>query len=114
MIKCGRLIEPLPRRPMDRDDLSKDAYRAVIVDSDRLHQDLTLRFGLLAEGCSDEYAFLEECRLLTLELKRLKPNDFADIFFDNPPEMSALKKTLDSILQNIAKVQRVPLKKRRI
>jgi len=98
---------------MDTDDLSKDAYRAVIVESDRLHRDLTLKFGLLSEDCSDEDEFLEECKLLTLELKRLKPNDFADVFFDNPPEMSRLRKTLDLILQNIDKVQSVPLKKRR-
>ena len=98
---------------MDTDDLSKDAYRAVIVESDRLHPDLTLKFGLLSEDCADEAEFLDECKLLALELKQLKPHDFAHVFFDNPPDMSALKKTLDLILQNIDKVQSVPLKKRR-
>jgi hypothetical protein len=98
---------------MDTDDLSEDAYAAVIIEAERFHHDLTLQFGLLAEDCSDEDEYLQECKRLILELKQLKPEDFQDIFFDDPPAMSDLVRTLDVISHNIDKVTSVPLKKRR-
>jgi hypothetical protein len=47
---------------MDTDDLSVEAYKAVILESGKFHADLILQFGLLAEDCNDEGEFLAASR----------------------------------------------------
>ena len=36
---------------MDTDDLSNEAYEAVIIEAERFHHNLTLHFGVLADDC---------------------------------------------------------------
>jgi len=36
---------------MDTDDLSREAYDAIIIEAERLAHDLTLHFGVLSSSC---------------------------------------------------------------
>jgi len=53
---------------MDTDDLSEQTYKGVIVEADIFNDDLGLRFGLLAEKCSDDDSFLKLSEALIKEL----------------------------------------------
>ena len=96
---------------MDTDDLSEEAYEAVIAESDRFHEDLTLQFGLLAEDCMDEKEYLEECRKLIFEIRQLKQDELEDIFFEDIPPLPQLRAVLDKLLRNIDRVINNSIKK---
>ena len=49
---------------MDTDDLSREAYEAIIIEAERFSHDLTLRFGVLSSKCQDESEFIEKSRKL--------------------------------------------------
>jgi hypothetical protein len=97
---------------MDTDDLSTQAYKAVIIEAEKFHHDLMLQFGLLADECSDEDEYLEKSIQLISELRTLKPGDLDEVFFDDLPDFKHFQKTLDRILENIQKVKKIPLGKR--
>lgn len=97
---------------MDTDDLSEEAYEAVIVTPEKFHHDLAMQFGLQAEGCLDEDEYLERCKQLILNLKQMEEDELGDIFFDNVPTVSDLGNALESILGKIDSVRRIPLRKR--
>lgn len=97
---------------MDTDDLSQEAYKAIIIEAERFNHDLTLRFGLLSGDCDDEEEYLDKSILLIEKLKNAKKYQLEDIFFGNVPNRDKLNKTLDSITENIANVNNIPFKKR--
>ena len=39
---------------MDTDDLSNEAYHAVLVEAERFHHNLTIHLGVVADGCDTE------------------------------------------------------------
>ena len=98
---------------MDTDDLSEEAYHAVIVTAERFHPDLTSEFGLLSEDCDNEDEYLNECLKLIRELKRLKQADLSDVFFDNEPDITEFKKVLEQIKEAIDRVKSIDVKKRK-
>lgn len=98
---------------MDTDDLSEEAYEAVIVEADKFHHDLTIRFGQLADECQDENEYLISCKQLISELKKLKRDELPDIFFEDVPRIPDLMKALDRISKNIEHVMTVPMDRRR-
>ncbi|MCH8569067.1 MAG: hypothetical protein LAT67_12410 [Balneolales bacterium] len=65
---------------MDTDELSKEAYQAVIIEAEKFHQDLTLQFGLLASLCKDEEEYLDEALDLISELRSYNANQLSDVF----------------------------------
>jgi hypothetical protein len=97
---------------MDTDDLSQEAYNAVILEAERFHHDLTLQFGLLSYECSDENEFLEKSAQLILELRQFRDEDLPDVFFDDVPDIAALNKVLTQILRNIEETKAIPFEKR--
>jgi hypothetical protein len=97
---------------LDTDDLSQEAYKAVILEAERFHHDLTLQFGLLSYECSDENEFLEKSAQLILDLRQFKDDDLPDIFFDDVPSIAALNKALTQILQNIETTRAIPFDER--
>lgn len=97
---------------MDTDDLSVEAYKAVIVEAERFNHDLTLQFGLLSSECLDEVDYLDKSKKLIDRMKRLTEDEFFDMFFGNPPEKNDLYLALDKILENIDKVIKIPIYKR--
>jgi hypothetical protein len=97
---------------MDTDDLSIEAYKAVIVEAERFNHDLTLQFGLLSSKCIDEQDYLDKSKKLIDRMKRLTEGEFFDMFFGNPPEKDDFYLALDKILENIDKVIQIPIDKR--
>ena len=97
---------------MDTDDLSRETYKAIIIEAEKFNHDLTLRFGLLSYECEDETAFIEKSEILISKLKKADKRILIDIFFGVSPDIIKLNNTLDKILDNIAKVKLIPIKKR--
>jgi hypothetical protein len=98
---------------MDTDDLSEEAYHAVIVMAERFHHDLTLKFGVLSGECANEDEYLNKCLKLIRAMKRLKPADLSVVFFDNEPDITDFRKALDQIKEAIERVQSVDFAKRK-
>ena len=97
---------------MDTDDLSRETYQAIITEADKFNDDLTLQFGLLSDKCVDEHEFIDKSITLINGLKNAKPGELEDVFFGNIPNLIRLYKTLDKIIDNIAKVKQIPITKR--
>lgn len=97
---------------MDTDDLSREAYKAVIIEAEKFNHDLTLQFGVLADECGDENEYLEKSLELVEEIRTLDPWELEDMFFGVTPDVSQLNVLLDKIEDNIKNVQKVPISKR--
>jgi hypothetical protein len=97
---------------MDTDDLSREAYRAVITEAEKFNRDLTLQFGLLSGDCKDEQEFIDKSTKLINELKIADTGALEDVFYGDVPNLTRLYKTLNKILENIAKVKQIPITKR--
>ena len=97
---------------MDTDDLSKEVYKAIMIESESFNHDLTLQFGLLAEECKDETVFLKSSLKLIQELQKMDEDELTDIFFDDIPDIKIFKKVLEKIKKNIMRVQEIPIKER--
>jgi len=97
---------------MDTDELSIEAYNAVILKSDYFNHDLTLQFGVLASICKDETEYLEKslseikCFQSNIELAK------AEIFYDHVPETNEFELVLNELQESIRRVQKTPIDKR--
>ena len=100
---------------MDTNDLSRETYTGIMDTAERFHHDLTLQFGILADDCDTDNEFLDESEAKIKEWLTDWDLDqvIIDIFFDNPPNKSAFKKTLKKILSNIEKVREIPIEQRK-
>lgn len=98
---------------MDTDDLSREAYKGIITEAEKLTHDLTLHYGLLASDCIDESDYLEKAEILTREIMECEDYELDDLFWGNPPERNKLAATLSNILLNIKRVRAIPVKKRK-
>lgn len=97
---------------MDTDDLSTEAYTAVIIEAEKLTHDLTLRFGVLSYACRNESEFLEKSTQLAKEIMGYDDFELEDLLFGNIPEKTRLTDTLNRIISNIEEVKKIPPKKR--
>ena len=97
---------------MDTDDLSQEAYKAIMIEAERFNHDLTLRFGVLSGDCKDEEEYLKKSLLLIEKIKKAKKYQLEDIFFGDVPNIDQFKKTLDRLIENIEGVKKIPFKKR--
>jgi len=97
---------------MDTDDLSRETCKAIIIEAEKFHHDLTLRFGLLSYQCKDENEFIDTSVRLVSMLQNADPAYLDNIFFGEAPEKIKLAKALDKIVNNIAKVKLIPFEKR--
>jgi hypothetical protein len=100
---------------MDTNDLSRETYTGIMDTAERFHHDLTLQFGILADDCDNDNEFLVESEAIIKEWLTDWDLDqvIIDIFFDNPPNKRAFKKTLKKILSNIEKVREIPIEQRK-
>jgi hypothetical protein len=105
----------IKKQTMDTDDLSNQTYAAIIVTAEKFHPDLTLQFGLLADGCNTDNEFLDvlESLIRTWLTDWDLEEAIRDIFFEDPPDKKAFKKILDQILINIGNTRKIPMKKRK-
>jgi hypothetical protein len=97
---------------MDTDDLSKEAYQAILIEAERFSHDLTLRFGLLSYQCKNENEYLDKSILLINKMKNLDEIGLEDMFFGNPPKTDQFHQVLDAILDNIEDVKKIPVEQR--
>ncbi len=97
---------------MDTGDLSKEAYRAILIESERFNHDLTLQFGLLSGEFKNEKEFIEKSVKLINEMKNYDNIDLDDMFFGNPPKIKDFQMTLKKILDNIKDIGVIPIEKR--
>lgn len=65
---------------MDTDDLSREAYKAIITEADKFDHNLTLQFGLLAENCESEEEYLLESENLIDEINEMSDEELDDLF----------------------------------
>lgn len=98
---------------MDTDDLSEEAYKAIIFEAEKFDQNLTLQFGLLSTNCKNEEEFLLESIKLIDEIIDLSEEELNDVFFGEDPDKVKLTKTLAKIKSNIEKVKNIPVKERK-
>ena len=97
---------------MDTDDLSEEAYLAIMIEAERFNHDLTLQFGLLSYHCKDEDDFIEKSILLIRKIQKFDEFGIDDMFFGNPPKKAEFHKTLARILKNIEELKKIPTNKR--
>jgi hypothetical protein len=98
---------------MDTDDLSEEAYSAVIINAEKFHHDLTLQFGVMASDCKDESEYLKEALLLIKEFESDIEEAIDEIFYENIPEKSKFKSALKEIKKSIKDVRKIPIDKRK-
>jgi hypothetical protein len=98
--------------PMDTDELSKEAYKGIIIEAERFNHDLTLRYGLVADSCKNEQEYLLKAKKITIAIRGFVNDELTDLFFGSPPDKKALHLTLDKILNNITKIEKIPENKR--
>jgi len=97
---------------MDTDDLSREAYYAILVEAEHFTHNLTLHYGVLSECCNDEDEYLSKAEELTKDILSFDGADLDDLFFGDPPKRKALEKVLNKILSNINEVRKIPLNER--
>ena len=97
---------------MDTDELSNEAYTAVLVEAERFHHNLTIHFGVLADDCDNEVEYLAAAEKMVKNLKKTTPDHLDYFLFTEVDNLSALPVTLDKILANIARVREIPKEKR--
>jgi hypothetical protein len=93
---------------MDTDELSTEAYEAVIMEAEDFNHDLTTHFGLLAEDCKDEEEYLLEALKMATSLRKTRAYQLEDIFFEEIPDLKEFRKCLDKIVMNIKRVSEIP------
>ena len=97
---------------MDTDDISREAYGAIIIEAEKLTHDLTLHFGVLCSHCHDESEYLDKSKQLAKEISQLEDDRIEDLLFGNAPDRVKLDFTLKKIIQNIEEVYKTPIDKR--
>ena len=97
---------------MDTDNLSTEAYKAIIFEADKFNRDLTNQFGVMAGSCKSEKEYLIKSKNLITAIQGLKEYQLSDIFFGPLPDKKHLHSTLQQILTNISAVEKIPEDKR--
>lgn len=97
---------------MDIGDLSKETYKAIIEEAERLNPNITLQFELMSDGCSNEDDFIDKSLKLIGIMKDFDNDDLDDLFIGNPPRKRYFHKALEKIVGNIDEVKKIPFRKR--
>ena len=98
---------------MDTDDLSREAYDGILIESEKLTHDLTLHFGLLSSDCKNETEYIDKAEKLTIAILQVNDSELDDLFWGNPPDKKKFLFTCKKILENIEKVKSIPIEKRK-
>ncbi|MEQ8240923.1 hypothetical protein [Marinoscillum sp.] len=98
---------------MDTDNLSRESYKGILIEAEKLSHDLTLQFGLLSGDCKNETEYIDKAEKLTREIMQAKDWEIDDLFWGNPPEKEKLEFTCKKIIDNIQKVKSIPIEKRK-
>jgi len=98
---------------MDTDDLSREAYDGIILEAEKLTHDLTLHYGLLSSDCNNETEYIDKADKLTKEILQADDCLLDDLFWGNPPDKEKLVFTCNKIIENIEKINYIPIEKRK-
>ena len=98
---------------MDTDDLSRQSYKGILIEAEKLTHDLTLHFGVLSGDCKNETGYIDKDEKLTREIMQVEDWELDDLSWGNPPEKEKLDFTCKKILENIEKIKSIPIEKRR-
>jgi endonuclease IV len=93
---------------MDTDDLSKEAYNGILIESERLTHDLTIHFGVIAKNCKNEKGYLNKAEDLASNILQFNDNRLMDFFGGDVPEKNNLYTTLRKIIRNIKDIKKIP------
>jgi ribose 5-phosphate isomerase len=96
---------------MDTDDLSREAYNGIIIESEKLTHDLTIRFGVIAKDCKNESEYLDKAYNLSSMILTFSDNQLIDLFWGEIPDKIKLIKTLNKIITNIIEIKNIPIDK---
>ena len=72
---------------IDTDDLSTKTYKAIISESEKFDDNLTLQFGLLLYECESEKEYIEKAEKLVHRMLKYNEDVVDDLFFGEPPLM---------------------------
>ena len=97
---------------MDTDSLSKECYKAILMEAEEFNHDLTLHFGVMDYHCADEQEYIEESKKLIAQIKKSNDDEIDDLFFGEPINRKKLHKALDRMLGNISNLEKIPQDKR--
>jgi hypothetical protein len=97
---------------MDTDDLSIEAYKAVIIRAEKFHHDLTMQFGVLSSSCKNEDEYLNTSLDMIASWEEDIQSAIDDIFFDDTPHINRFKTVLNELKKAIEEVQKIPPDKR--
>jgi len=96
---------------MDTDDLSREAYNAIIIESEKLTHDLTIHFGVIAKYCKNESEYLDKAYNLSNKILAFSDNQLIDLFWGEMPNKTKLIITLKKIIRNIIEIKNIPIDK---
>ncbi len=91
---------------IDTDDLSDKTYNAIILESEKFNDNLTLQFGLLSYECNNEEEYIDRCKKLIQEMLQYDEGTIDDIFFGEPPVKEKFHWVLNKIFINISTLNR--------
>ena len=97
---------------MDTDELSNEAYGAIIIEAEKLTHDLTIHFGVLSSSCQNESEYLVKSKQLAEKNLKLDDYELEDLLFGNIPEKDRIEFTLNKIISNNDRVNIIPISKR--
>ena len=93
--------------PIDVSDLSDGTYDAILMESERFDENLTLQFGLLSSNCEDEADFIRKSEKLIRKMLKFNSDTIDDIFFGEPPTKAEFHRILNKLLNNIEKLKKI-------
>jgi succinate dehydrogenase flavin-adding protein (antitoxin of CptAB toxin-antitoxin module) len=77
-----------------------------------LEHNLTLHYGILSGICENETEYLDKAEKLTKEIIEAEDWELADMFWGERPEKEKMKLTLLKIIDNIEKINKIPIEQR--
>ena len=87
---------------IDTDDLTDETYNAILGESERFNENLTLQFGLLSYKCDNEEDFILESEKLIRKMLKYNLDTIDDLFFGEPPTKAEFHRALNKISTNIS------------
>ena len=101
------------KNQMDTDYLSRECYKAIIIEAEKLSHDLTLHYGLLSIDCKNEDEYIDKAEQMTREIMQADDAELEDLFWGNLPDKKKFQLTCTNILENIGRVRAIPFDKRK-
>jgi len=91
---------------IDVSNLTDETYDAILVESSRFDDNLTLQFGLLSYECDDEPDFIRKSEKHIRKMLKYNTDTIDDIFFGEPPTKAEFHRILTKLLNNIEKLKK--------